>query len=127
MVFDVTTISNGENAINVLGQTNFTSAGTATTQSGMDHPYDVAYDSNNGRLFVIEYSNRRILVFDVTTITNGENAIQVIGQDDFTSSANTTTQNGLYFPYGSVYSTSANRLFVTDRNNSRIMVYTIDY
>ena len=125
MVFDVTTITNGENAVNVLGQPDFTSNLATTTQSGMNNAYGIAYDSVNQRLFVSDYPNNRIMVFDVTTITNGENAVNVLGQPDFTSNLATTTQSGLNNPYGVTYDSVNQRLFASDFNNNRIMVFDV--
>ncbi len=79
-------------ADNVLGQPDFTSWFPATTQSGLRYPCGLAYDSTNNRLFVADTSNNRVVVYDVTTITNGENAINVLGQTDFTSNTPATTQ-----------------------------------
>ncbi len=60
-------------ATNVLGQTNFTNQGSATTQSGLflginncGNPGDqnLQYDPGSGRLFVIDNQNNRIMIFD---------------------------------------------------------------
>ncbi|MEX1997858.1 MAG: beta-propeller fold lactonase family protein [Candidatus Andersenbacteria bacterium] len=124
-VFDVTAITDGENAVNVLGQANFTSAGSATTQSGMTSPRGVAYDSTNSRLFVPERGNHRVTVFDVTAITDGENAVNVLGQANFTSSSSATTQAGMSSPRGAAYDATNNLLFVTASGNHRITVYDV--
>ena len=50
---------------------------------------DVAIDTAGQRLFVSDgqgSGNHRVLVYDVASITNGENAVNVLGQADFTSS-----------------------------------------
>jgi len=73
-------IANGENAINVLGQTSFTAATGATSQSRMKNPQGVSIDPLTHTLFVADTSNHRVTVYDVTVITNGENATGVLGQ-----------------------------------------------
>jgi hypothetical protein len=124
-VFDVASITNGENAINVLGQTSFTTSTAATTQAGLSGPGGVAYDATNNRLFVAEASNRRVVVYDVTTITNGENAINVLGQANFTSSLLGPTQAILGITYDVAYDAANNRLFVADNGYPRVMVFDV--
>ena len=52
MVLDVASITDGENAVNVLGQPNFTTATAATTQAGMRNPQGVTVDPASLRLIV---------------------------------------------------------------------------
>ena len=60
--------ANGALADGVLGQVDFTSNSSATSQSGMRQPYGVAVDSI-GRLWVADTYNNRILMFqDPATI-----------------------------------------------------------
>src|SRR5665213_2818338 len=129
LVFNVatSTISNGENASYVLGQANFTSAVAATTQSGMDQPSGTAFDPVNERLFVGEYLNNRVLVFNVatSTIANDENASYVLGQSSFTSSVSADTQNGMGTNPGVRYDPNNQRLFVSDIHNSRVLVFNV--
>jgi DNA-binding beta-propeller fold protein YncE len=83
-VFDTTTITDGENAVNVLGQPNFTTSTSVVSQSSTVQSYAVAYDSNNNRLFVSDNALGTIKIFDTTTIINGENAVNVLGATTFT-------------------------------------------
>src|ERR1019366_503681 len=99
---------------NVLGQPDLSSNGSATTQSGMYWPYGVAYDAANARLFVADYTNNRVLVHNVSSITNGQNAANVLGQATFTTGTFTTTQSGMKWPYGGAYDAANARLFVAD-------------
>lgn len=122
-VFDVTTISDNQNAVNVLGQPNFTSSTAVTTQAGVNTPGFGAYDSVNNRLFVSDYGSARILVYDTATIADGENAVNVLGQPNFTSSTAATTQAGVNAPFGLVYDSTNNRLYASDFNLNRITVY----
>ncbi|MGL5830613.1 MAG: beta-propeller fold lactonase family protein [Candidatus Altimarinota bacterium] len=125
MVYDVVSITNGENAINVLGQATFTASNTGNTQSGMNGPRDVLYDSATNRLFVSQQGNSRVTVYDVTGITNGEAAINVLGQANFTATAAATTQAGMSSPWGLSYDAVGQRLFVSDQNNNRALVYNL--
>lgn len=123
MVFDVAAIANGENAVNVLGQATFTTSTGATTQTGLKNPVGLSLDSARGWLFVADYSNHRVMVFDVNTIANGEAAINVLGQASFTTSTAATTQSGLRNPSGAAFESGTSRLFVADTNNHRVMVF----
>jgi DNA-binding beta-propeller fold protein YncE len=127
LIFDVTTITDGENAINVLGQPDFTTRTALTTQNGIYTPYDVKFVGTPGNdlLFVSNYGNHRVLVYDVTTITNGENAINVLGQSDFTTGTSGLTQSQFNGPNYLEKDSTSNRLFVSDRNNNRVLVFDI--
>jgi len=125
LVFNVASITNGENAVNVLGQANFTAGDYVTTQSGMKTPWGLAYDSANSLLFAADSANNRVLVFNVASITDGENAINVLGQSNFTSSGTALTQAGMNLADGSgiAYDSANTRLFVSDSGWHRVKVY----
>ena len=98
----------------VLGQPDFSSNSATTTASGLNTLRDIDYDDTNDWLFVTDYFNNRIVVYDVASITNGEDAIYVFGQQDFTSSVATTTQSGLNNPRGVYYESVNQYLYVGD-------------
>ena len=123
LIYDTTTITNGMNATNVLGQTNFTNNAAAVTQSGLNAPTGVDYDSVNKRLFVGDTNANRILIYDITTITNGMNAVNVLGQVNFITAVDTTTQSTSRRPIGVAYDGTHNRLFVAAFNSNRVTVY----
>lgn len=125
LVYDVATITNGESAVNVLGQADFVSSGAAATQAGMSAPKGLAYDAANTRLFVANGSNNRVTVYDVASITDGENATKVLGQSNFTNSGTATTQAGMNSPQGLAYDAANTRLFVADNGNNRVVVYDV--
>lgn len=121
------TLNNGENASNVLGQADFTHNTAATTQSGMKSPMGIALDAINHRLFISDYGNNRVLVYNLNTdnsITgNGMNASNVLGQSSFTASTGATTQSGMKNPMGLAFDSANNRLFVADQTNNRVLVF----
>ncbi len=123
--YDVTAITDGESAINVLGQTNFTNTSAATTQIGMNVPFDVVYDSANQRLFVAEGTGNRVKVYDVTAITDGENAINVLGQSTFTATTAATTQAGMNAPRGLAYDSANQILYVSQATGNRVTTYDV--
>ncbi len=104
----------------VLGQTDFTSRSSAVSQSKFNSPRGLIYDPTTSRLFVSDFSNNRVLVFDVAAITNGENAVYVLGQANFTSGGGATVQNRLKGPVGLTLDRSRGLLFVGDYTNNRV-------
>src|SRR3989338_8729368 len=104
----------------VLGQPNFTTNIPAVTQNGMTQPLGLAYDATNNRLFVVEPSINRILVFNVASITDGESAVNVLGQTDLISSAPAVTQSGLSIPNDVTYDSANDRLFVDNLGSHRV-------
>jgi DNA-binding beta-propeller fold protein YncE len=130
LVFDVTSITNGENAVNVIGQPDYATINMGTTQDELQDPLGVAYDALDARLFVSDTNNRRVMVFNVDSTvlipnnagTDGPDAEAVIGQPDFTSSNPSTAQNGLNGPAGVGYDPTNNRLYVVDQGNNRVML-----
>jgi sugar lactone lactonase YvrE len=114
--------ANGAAPNGVLGQSDYSSTTSGTTASTMSAPWGVSFDVN-GRLWVADRSNSRVLRFDnAATKSNGSDANGVLGQANFTSSTYAKTQNGLGEPRG-VTVDAAGRLFVADEGNTRVMVY----
>jgi len=112
---------------NVIGKTNYTNAGgLPPLQSRVGRPIALAYDSTNKRLFVASDGTHRILVFDVVSITDGEPAINIIGQSTYAATTpSSCAQNGLNNPNGLEYDSINNRLFVADTNNRRMMIFDV--
>ena len=118
----VTSLINGNAAEAVLGQVDFTSSESALSATQMDVPGGLAIDSN-GRLWVADTFNNRVLRFDnVTSKANGAAADAVLGQADFTHNVAATTQSGLNTP-GNLIVDANGRLWVTDSSNSRVLRY----
>jgi len=112
-------LSNGNPAEAVFGQPDFTTTTPATNASGMRNPSGLTVDSN-GRLWVADSGNNRVLRFDnAATKTNGT-ADSVLGQLYFTSNASGTTATTMSSPSG-VATDSSGRLWVADSQNSRML------
>jgi DNA-binding beta-propeller fold protein YncE len=110
----------GADADGVLGQPDFLTNALATTQAGMNSPYDVFVDSS-GRLWVADYYNNRVLRFEsAASKADGANADGVLGQLDFISNAAATAQNGMRGPAG-LHVDLNGRLWVAERNNNRLL------
>jgi DNA-binding beta-propeller fold protein YncE len=125
MIYDIAAITDGENAINVLGQSDFTTGTGAVTQSQLNNPHGLSFDTSTNRLFVSDYWAARVLVFDMAAITDGEDAVNVLGQSTYTSFTAATTRNGMYFPMGVDFDPGANRLFVADNFNTRVTMFDV--
>ena len=116
--------ANGAVANGVLGQPDFTSNVPITTQNGMYAPTSVAIDNATGRLYVSDYMNNRVLVFNAAAgLANGANASFVLGQKDFTSNSSGTSATTLYLPVDVFYDQAAKVLWTVDRSNNRVLMY----
>ena len=104
----------------VLGQPDFTSSDPGTTRDRMNQP--VAVVSDGTRLFVAEWGNNRVLIFNRIPETNGAAADVVVGQDGFSTSDFGTARNRLRRPNS--VSTDGTRLFIADTLNSRVLIYS---
>ena len=101
--------SNGENAIRVLGEPNFTTydaqcpssspPNNQPTDSLICEAFDVKVDSA-GNVYAADNDNNRMLVWDAPITANGQAANFVVGQTSFTSTTAATTQAGLFNPSG---------------------------
>jgi sugar lactone lactonase YvrE len=112
--------SNGMNASVVLGQPDFVSNASHTTQSGLNTPQGVAFDGS-GNLWVAEFFNNRVVEF-VPPFSNGMNASLVLGQTDFTSSSPATSQSGFLEPDAVSFDKSGN-LWVAEFDNNRVLEF----
>jgi sugar lactone lactonase YvrE len=135
LVYDLNTFTDGEDAVNVLGHDDFTSS-NCNTPSGtpaVDNlcgPYGTYFDTNTGLLYVADTFNHRVMMFDVDAITDGEDAYNMFGQDDFIYNPENgrlqPNAHGLDGPFSLALDTSNHRLFVGDRWNYRVLVYNLD-
>ena len=116
--------ANGANADGVLGQTDFITGTGGVSATKVNPPIGLHGDSF-GRLYVADYSNNRVLIFnDAATLANGAAASNVLGQPDFTSNAGNNgglTASALNVPYGIFFDEATGSLFVSDANNNRVL------
>jgi sugar lactone lactonase YvrE len=114
----------------VLGQTNFTNIlvnqGGPAAAGTLNNPFGVAVDKRNGRIYVADFSNNRVLSWpNAKTFADGASADKVFGQPNFTA---TTANNGgvgaasLSGPTGVAVDGRGN-LYVCDYNNNRVLAY----
>jgi len=114
--------ANGAAADGVLGQTNFTSAGSATKSTSMKNPFTAILDSA-GRLWVADGYNCRVLRFDnAAAKANGAAADGVLGQTNFTTAGPSLSQKNFSVVESVTVDNSTGTLYVSDDNN-RVMVF----
>ena len=108
----------------VLGQADFISgtanAGGVTSAVGFNENVHMSVCSN-GKMFVSDRNNNRVLVYDRVPTANGTASDFVIGQPDLSSNTAATTATGLNHPYAAYC--MANKLFVVEQGNHRILVF----
>jgi hypothetical protein len=92
---------------------NFTEGGansnadTYVNPYGFENPYGIAMDETGHRLFVSDYTNNRVLVFNLsnTNAINDYQADYVLGQSTFYSNSSGTSSTTLSNPQGIAYDT----------------------
>ncbi len=129
MIFNAnpTTMTNGENATHVIGQPDFDTFDPGVSDTMIDGPQAIAYDAEQKLLFVEEYGNNRISIFDVNpaTLANGQSVFGVLGQEDFVSNSTGTSQQ-IFDSLDGVsmaYDPTARRLYAPDPGNNRVMIF----
>jgi len=126
LIYNTLPNSNNANADVVVGQQNFTSGsinqGGSVAANTLNSPNGVFYDGN--KLFISEYNNHRILIYNNLPTSNNASADVVVGQPNMTSgTANNGGRNAntLNQPHH-IYSDGI-RLYVADYNNHRVLIY----
>lgn len=102
-----------------LGQPDLVSNADATTATGLRFPTDLWSDGT--RLAVCDAGHARVLIWNTLPTTNGAAADVVVGQPDFVTAAKGSGPDG-FSSVGGVTS-DGSRLFVSDGNLSRILVF----
>jgi hypothetical protein len=109
----------------VIGQADFTGhlgnrGGTADANT-LFSPYGNPLITSDGKLFISDYSNYRILGYNSLPTANNANADFVVGQPDFTTRTSSLTQGGYQGPQQIV--TAGGKFIVSDYSASRIVIY----
>ena len=105
----------------VLGQATFTTSASGSGNNKFDNPIGIAVDPTSSKVFVSELSNNRVLRFSsMQAAMNGGTAEAVLGQPDFATVSQATTQSKMNGPQG-ITVDSAGRLWVTDTFNNRVL------
>lgn len=107
----------------VLGQTNFTNSSTGTTSTTYNNPTNIS--SNGTVLYVADFSNNRVLIYNSVPSATNTAADYVLGQTLMTTA---TANNGgisastLSTPYGVFVDT--NQAYVADYANHRVLYWS---
>lgn len=125
MVWDVSSLSNGKNAAYVLGQSTWTGSASGSTQATLFSPSGIALDPTGNRLYVGDIGNSRVMIWDISTLANGKNAANVLGQTNFTNTAGGSSNGKFSVPSTLAFDTSTSRLFVMEESNRRIQVFDL--
>ena len=124
-------ISNDTAADLVFGQPDFSSSGRNNPNlpggaNRFDSPTSVAVDRNNGRLFVTDHDNNRVLSWpNAAALANAQAADLVIGQPNFAThdiNHGGLSAKSLARPYAVAVDGSGN-LYVADTDNNRVLQY----
>lgn len=103
----------------VVGQSDFTVSSSATTQTGLYSPSRVAVAG--GKMFVSDFLNHRVLIWNTVPTTNGAPASVVVGQNDFTTATTGLTASTFGFPLAMW--TDGTRLVIGDSSNDRVLIW----
>lgn len=124
VIYDLNSFNDGAAAVTVLGQPNATTCTVNTgglTASSMNQPRGVAIDKN-GRLFVADTLNNRILMWNSIPTSNVP-ADLVLGQPDMVSNLENNggvSVNSLSSPTA-IHFTKNQNMWITDTGNQRII------
>ncbi|MGQ0645578.1 MAG: hypothetical protein ACT4O3_08815, partial [Elusimicrobiota bacterium] len=113
-------LTNGQAADIVLGQVSLTGSGSGTGANTLRTPWAVW--SAGGKIFVSDYNNHRVLIWNSTGVITGQPADVVVGQPGFvTNSTQPVSAKDLNHPIA-VFS-DGHSLFVSDHGNHRVLIW----
>jgi hypothetical protein len=137
LIYNTVPTSNNPSADVVIGQIGFTqnsaNKGDVATADTLNSPYSIFSDGT--KLYIADYNNSRVLIYNTIPLSNNASADVVIGQADFNScTANRGTPlfgclsfdglpaaNTLSYPIG--INISNGRFFVSDNSNVRVLIW----
>lgn len=111
--------TSGVDADFVMGQSDFDTGSSWPESATTMGPTSLTSDGT--RLFVADYENHRILIFNSLPSVNNPTADIVVGQADMDNSTGATTQDRMLFPQD--VAVAKGKMVVSDHGNSRILVY----
>ena len=112
--------TNDQAATVVVGQTSMSVTTNGSNGTAFGAPQIGCVDSN-GKLFIVDKFNNRVLIYNSLPVTNGAAANVVVGQTTLTGFGSGTTSTTLNQP-SAAYS-DGTTLFIADQSNNRVLVY----
>jgi uncharacterized protein (TIGR03437 family) len=119
-------LASGMAATRVLGQVSFDESGRGLSSTTMTSPTDAAFDSD-GRIYVADTGNSRVLVFGPVKDLSSTGAAALasgaapIGQPDFATNTGATANNRLRNPTSLRVDWETGDLWVADTGNHRVV------
>lgn len=117
--------ANGQPATYVIGQSNFTSNTPAAGANGMNWGEGIAIDASNGKIYVCDRANHRVLRFAFPISANQPNAEVVFGQTNTTNNLPNAGGSlgaiGFNQPTSVAVNPATGDLFVVENSNNRIV------
>ena len=117
--FNAIPTTNNASADFVIGQADFVSNTSGTGANSFIFPGHTV--TANGKLFVLDNDNRRVLIWNSLPTSNVP-ADVVVGAPDFTTpGSGATSQTTISFPGG--MAVAGGHLFVSDQGSSRVLIW----
>lgn len=113
--------SNAQPADVVVGQLDFNSKFQGSSATGLSGPLGI-FVASDGKMFVSEYNNKRVLIWNKIPEINTAPADVVIGQNDLNSLNNSDIRSNFNEPWG-LWVAPNGKLLVTDGYYNRVFVY----
>ncbi|HON19066.1 MAG TPA: hypothetical protein PK990_07855, partial [Salinivirgaceae bacterium] len=121
LIWNTIPTTTGQPADVVIGQNDFVTNTVGCAANKLNAPRGL-FVSSDGKLFIVDGGNNRVLIFNSIPTTNGASANIVIGQDDFVTNTRGNSAKKLYSPWYCTMSTDG-KLLIADTENNRVMVY----
>jgi sugar lactone lactonase YvrE len=117
--------ANGADADGVLGQSDYSGDRPGALDNGFWGPRDAVVDPE-GRLWVSEFSNRRVMGFsDAINLANGASADLLLAQPDFESLETGLTSSRIG-PAEGIGADASGRIYLADTAQRRVLVFEKD-
>nr|MDA3867229.1 hypothetical protein [Salinivirgaceae bacterium] len=121
LIWNTIPTTTGQAADVVIGQADFITGTSGCSSTKLNVPKSLVV-TPDGRLFVADMGNNRVLVYNSIPTADGASADVVIGQDDFNTNTSGNASNKMNGPWDISISMDG-KLLVTDVNNNRVLVF----
>ncbi|PJA15577.1 hypothetical protein COX64_00590, partial [Candidatus Dojkabacteria bacterium CG_4_10_14_0_2_um_filter_Dojkabacteria_WS6_41_15] len=126
LIFNSIPTVNGASADVVLGQATMTGSGFfgSTGIVTASNFYNVqGMDTDGTKLFINDYQNFRVLIYNAIPTSSGAIPDVVVGQTDLVSATSGITASKIRGAFHAIGSTILNKLFVSDGQNNRVLIF----